>query len=334
VRPVSEIVAAGDLDELIRLIDGLCASRQWDEVIDVRDRCRHALEQRGLQLWPAAEYAEYRLALDAPGSFAGGVVTEKAGRFALGPLWEVAASRLSWTDLSPFLAPGPARALAAHERVVRGEDLSNDDTIDDHVLEIPLRLMPWEPQYPVAVFKSDSAEFDAPPRPDLRPVVLPPAGVEIDDDEAIEALIDIGAVWSQQSNGSVRASAVEGTAEQAIASLGHATCVATDVDVATAFALVGWAGASGGAYGRRRGTSTGRFIAWWLVASLADLGWPAASDEVGSAAADLRWVVWEPIDFTGGWSGCVAIESPEIGLSWAVEALDSWREGDGDSPTP
>src|SRR3989304_8468425 len=83
---IKETVDGGDLDALIRLVDGLCSSRDWDGVVEVRDRCRHALE-RGLQLWSAAEFAEYRLALEAPGSYAGAVLVEGAGRFALGPLW-------------------------------------------------------------------------------------------------------------------------------------------------------------------------------------------------------------------------------------------------------
>ena len=61
-RRVVEAVDRGDLDELVRLVDGLCGARDWDGVVMLRDRCRHALEERGLQLWPAAEFAEYRLA--------------------------------------------------------------------------------------------------------------------------------------------------------------------------------------------------------------------------------------------------------------------------------
>jgi len=328
VRPISETVAGGDLDELIRLIDGLCVSREWALVVEVRDRCRHALEQRGIQLWPAAEYAEYRLALDAPGSFAGDVITEEAGRFALGPLWEVAASRLTWEELSDHLAPGPARALAAHERVLRGEDLSTDDSIDLNVIELPLQVLDWEPDYVVAAFKSDEVAYDAPPLPRLVPTELATVAEEIEDDEVIEALLDIGAVWSQQSNGSASAVAVEGTAEQAIRTLGHRKCLLIDVAPSEAMALIGWAGASGGAYGRRRGSPTGRFIAWWLVASLADLDWPAPSEEMEAAVQSLRWVVWESVDFTGGWSACIAVESAELGLAWALEAVDTHRDED------
>ena len=321
-------VAAGDLDALIRLVDGLCSAREWDRVVELSDRCRHALEQRGLQLWPAAEYAEYRLALDAPGEFAGPVVTEEAGRFALGPLWEVAASSHSWEALAPHVAPGPARAMAAHERVLRGEDLSTDETIDSHVLELPLRLLDWEPSYVVATFRSNEADFGSPSPPRMAEVGLPGAGARVEDDESTDALIDIGAVWAQQSNGSATAAAVRGSAEEAIAALGHDRCLMAATTTADAFARIAWAGASGGAYGRRRGGSIGRFVGWWLGAALADLGWPVTPEELEQSVEGLRWVLWEPLDFAGGWAACVAVESSADGLSWALEATDSHREDD------
>ena len=328
VTDLATAVAAGDLDALIRLVDGLCSAREWDRVVELIGRCRHALEQRGLQLWPAAEYAEYRLALDATAEYAGSVVTEEAGRFALGPLWEVAASSHPWESLAPHLAPGPARALAAHERVLRGEDLADDNTIDSHVLEIPLRLLEWEPSYVVATFHSDKADFDAPPTPHLVEVPLPEAGEEIGDDDSIEALLDIGAVWAQQSNGSRAAAAVRGSATEAIAALGHDRCLLAEATVSDAFLRIAWAGASGGAYGRRRGTPIGRFIAWWLGAALTDLAWPVDQTELEAAVYGLRWVLWEPSGFTGGWSACIAVESPADGLAWALEAVDSHREED------
>jgi hypothetical protein len=332
VRSIPETVAAGDLDELIRLVDGLCAAREWGPVVEVRDRCRHALETRGLQLWPAAEYAEYRLALDAPADFAAAVVTEEAGRFALGPLWEVAASRLRWAELRDHLEPGPARAMAAHERVVRGEDLASDDTVDRHVLDIPLSLLPWEPRYSTARYSSDAVESEPPPAVSMHELELPNPGPGVDDDEAIDALVDVGAVWAHQSNGSARAVTVEGSAEAAIAALGIERCRIAEVDGAEALALLAWAASDGGAYGRRRGSPVGRFAAWWLVATLADLDWPADAADVERTVGAMRWVVWEPIDLTGGWVACVAVESPDLGLGWSLEALDSWREGDEPSP--
>jgi len=86
-----QLVDLGDLDELVRQVDRLADAGDWSGLVDLRDRCRRALE-RGRQLWPAASLADYRLSLDAPGRWAASVLVPDAGRFALGPLSEVAAS--------------------------------------------------------------------------------------------------------------------------------------------------------------------------------------------------------------------------------------------------
>jgi hypothetical protein len=319
---LSEAVDRGDLDELVRLVDGLASAREWHRIVDLRDRCRHAME-RGLQLWPAAEYAEYRLALDAPGQFAGPVVVEGAGRFALGPLWEVAASSHTWEDLAPHVPPGPARAMAAHERVLRGEDLRGDDTVDPLVLEIPLVLEPWEPEYAVATYRSDEADL---PAPDLPPIGAPASmgapGDLLDRPVETEALLDPVLVWLEQSNGEARAVAVEGDAEAAIAALGVTDGGIAELEPAAAVSWLAWAGASGGGHGRRRGGPAGRFAAWWAVVTLAGLEWPPAEGEVAEASHRLKWVRWSGPG-GGNWELRLAVEDPARGLAWAVDAFDS-----------
>lgn len=323
---VGEAVARGDLDELVRLVDGLCAAREWDEVIRLRDRCRAALE-RGLQLWPAAEYAEYRVALEAPPSWAGSVVREGAGRFALGPLWEVAASTHSWSELGPHIEPGPARTMAAHERVVRGEDLTSDASIDDAILEIPLRLEPWEPVYALASYRSREADFPSPPSAQSSTLeVLPDVGSPMGTGEVGEALAALGRTWAEQSNGACRVVAVRGAAPDAIAALAAREARLSPVSAADALAHMAWAAASGGAYGRRAGTPAGRFAAWWVLASVAGLAWPPPPEAVGAAARRLHWVMWEPAEPAAGWHLRVAVEDPAAGTAWAVEAIDSHRE--------
>jgi hypothetical protein len=323
--PVADAVAAGDLDRLVRLVDGLCSGRAWDEVVRLRDRCRDALE-RGLQLWPAAEFAEYRLSLEAPARYAGPLVVEGAGRFALGPLWEVAASTHTWSELAPHVPAGPARAMTAHERVVRGEDLSGDDTVDHRVLDLPGVVQPWEPVYSVAVYRSDSADFPAPAPARLAPRPLPGPGGDLEDEESTEALFDLGRVWVEQSNGACAAAAVEGTAEAAVALLADGEVLAAEVDPSEAMAWMAWAAASGGAYGRRRGTPAGRFAAWWAVAAMSGLDWPPEPDALGAAAADLRWVLWEPRRAVEGWRLHLAIEHRREGIAWVVSAEDHRRD--------
>ena len=93
-----QLVERGDLDDLTRQVDRLAERREWDALIDLRDRCRMAL-QRGKQLWAVAAHIEYRVALEAPGDWAARMVSEGGGRFSFGPLPEVAASTHSWSEL-------------------------------------------------------------------------------------------------------------------------------------------------------------------------------------------------------------------------------------------
>jgi hypothetical protein len=327
---IREAVDSGDLDRLIRLVDGLCSARDWDGVVELRDRCRHALE-RGLQLWPAAEFAEYRLALEAPAAYAGAVVVAGAGRFALGPLWEVAASTHAWSDLADHVPPGPARALAAHERVMRGEDLSGNPSIDPGVLDVPLRLMDWEPAYGLAVYRSSEADFPTPARPRLQPLDATGPAEPVEDPESVEALLSLASLWAEQSNGRALAMAVEGTAGAAIAAIEEGPVLAAEVAAPEALASMAWTGASGGAYGRRRGSPMGRFGAWWAAAALAGIEWPPDPETFATDLAALRWLIWEPSQAAPGWSGCVAAESAEEGIAWALLAVDSHRDDDGEA---
>lgn len=328
MNPIATAVAAGDLDALIRMVDGLCAARDWEGVLDLRHRCRHALEERGLQLWPAAAYAEYRLVWEAPAPVAGPLVVDQAGRFALGPLWEVAASTHAWDELGEHIPAGPARSLAAHERVLRGEDLLGDETVDDAILEIPLVLLPWEPPYRTAVYRSDRAEFPSPSPPETRLADLPAPGDPTGDDEAVEALVAVAAPWRDQSNGAVAAVEVSGSAREAIAALGHASVRLAGIAGADALAWLAWAGASGGAYGRRRGGPMGRFAAWWAVAAVAGLDWPPSGDEMAAILGELRWWWWEASGEQHGWWVGLAIEDPDHGLAWALGACDDRRDDD------
>ena len=320
---VAELIDLGDLDELLRRVDLLCDERAWDGLVDLRDRCRAAFA-RGRQLWPAAAHAEYRLALQAPGKWAASVVGG-GGPFSLGPLTEVAASSHSWDELAPHLPASPDAALVAHERVVRGEDLSEAGAeIDRGVLELPLRLEPWEPAYPVAVYKPYSAEFGdvpAPSGPWAEVDVGGGRGVEVEDPEAVHALLELVTPWTTQSNGQAAAVTVAGGAGAAMAAVSGATRVRlVEVGVGDALALLAWAAASGGAHGRRRGMASGRFAAWWTLAALAGEldAWP----DVSAAVGRLRWFRSDRLEPSKGWTLRLAAESPGEDRAWAVEATD------------
>jgi hypothetical protein len=321
VDDLTTLIEGSDLAGLVRRIDGLSSGREWDGIVELRDRCVEAVD-RGKQLWGIAQFAEYRLALDAPASYAGRVVKEGAGRFALGPLWEVAASTHPWKELEGELTDPRLRTLAAHERVLRGDRVGAEE-IDPHVLEVPIELQPWEPRYSVAAYRSDRADFPEADRPGLDWVELGDRLERLPDDDALDALAAMTQPWTEQSNGRAVAAVVEGDAFDAIRTLGPHRVRAAEIDLAVALEVLAWTGASGGAYGRRRGTPVGRMLAWWALAALLgydDIDDPAALGEEG---ASLRWFLWDPGDQIGGWAFHLAVADPEDGLAWAVSCADA-----------
>ena len=167
-------------------MDALCGAREWSALLALRDLCR-AAQAIGRQLWPAAAHAEYRLALEAPVAFAAAMLVEDAGRFALGPLPEVAASRHTWGELAPHTPFGPAATITMHERVMRGEDLSSVELGGPPVLELPLRLEPWEPAYALAEYHAHRAEFPSPTLPPLTEVDPGTPAPRTDDRDAVHA---------------------------------------------------------------------------------------------------------------------------------------------------
>jgi len=310
-----EAIESSDTDELLRVVDGYCASRNWDDLIDLRHRCAEAVV-RGKQVWGVEEHIRYRLALEAPGPIAGAVVAEGQSRFALGPLPEVAASTKTWHDLEPHIPPGPERDTVAAERVVRGEH------VDGAIPDLPSLLLPWEPAYPVATYKKDRVEAPSPVAPPTEPASLPPDPDSIDDPDSTGALADLVEPWTDQSNGRSQTVTVEGDHLAAISALGLPRARVARLSPDEALAWMGWAAASGGAHGRRRGAAAGRYLAWWAVASLADLDWPPDQEAVGAALADLTWHWYDDASPDTGWVLRLAISDASLGLSWAISAAD------------
>jgi hypothetical protein len=342
-----ELVERGDPDELTRRVNDLVADRDWDELVALAGRCRLAFE-RGKQLWAVAAHIEYRIALEAPGRWAATVLETGSGRFTFGPLPEVAASTHTWTELSPHLHATPQAAMAAHERVVRGEDLTGDlvATSLPEVLDLSLRLEPWEPRYALAEYHPDKMAASSPPLPALRSLGtrLPPgptgtggpglaslAGRSTGpggDDEVPGALEDLVRTWTEESNGRARAVGTIGHALDAIAVLGGPAEELVELGPATALALMAWSAGSGGAHGRRRGAAPGRFAAWWALAAVGGLTsqWPLIPDQLGEVLHQVRWFAWADRGPTTGWVLRLALEAgsgPHRGRAWAVAATDS-----------
>jgi hypothetical protein len=321
------LIHRADLDGLVRLVDDCCTARDWARLRRLRDRARHAVGT-GRQLWPAATLAEYRLALLAPAPWAAGVLDEGSGRFTIGPLTEVVAQRHTWAELAPLLEPGPRAALVAHERALRGEAIDAGSVAElPDVLELPYAVVAWEPAYQLAEYHDAGAEFPAPAAPDqLHDVPLPEGEPALVDDPAVAlAVRQLVEPWTTSSNGRADVTAVDGDAAAAVRGLGVTRARWAELDPAGALAWLAWAGASGGAFGRRRGAAGGRFGALWLLTALGDAldDWPLPMDELGELASELRWYWWDAHEPATGWQLQLAVESPSEGLAWAISARDA-----------
>ena len=334
MHDLTALVNRADEAELLAAVDGLCATRRWHDLVDLARRCRDAIEL-GRQLWPVAMHIDYRLALEGPPEYAGRVLEPGAGRFSLGPLTEVAASVHPWEAIAPHLDDPLVAAVVAQERAIRGEDLAGRAPLG----ELPSTLAAFEPSYALPRYSDRSAAF---PEPEAAVRSLPPMSLPSVDgefsDEAAAGLAAVAEPWATQSAGMVRAVGVTGSAAAAVAALGTGRTWKVrgqQVSAAEALALLQWAGASGGAYGRRRGGAAGRFNAWWAAATVAGLGWPDHDEDLDEFTADLasaldelRWWRWEPSDAPGGWRFRLAVEDPADELAWAVEATDQLDDAD------
>lgn len=315
-----ELIEAGDLNGLLRAVDGLAGRRAWDEMLELADRCDDAIE-RGKQMWPIIAHIDYRIALEAPGAYAAGVLESELSRFLLGPLTEVAASTHTWEELAPHLKTPQAAAYIAHERVLRGEVLTDQEGTHPEILELPLELMSWEPTYALATYRSDHVEVAEPwePRAPLRPVA-PTRGKDLSDEEVVATLLELVTPWTTESNGAARAVVVEGDATAAASQLAFTSLRVGPLERQEALQKMAWAAAAGGAHGRRRGAAFGRFCAWYTTAVLSGYEWPVAPAEL--ADDHLLWYRWDEGEPEEGWVIRIAVEDPVDGWSAALAATD------------
>ena len=350
----SELIERGDIDALTFYVNELVGDKQWDELSSLRERCRRALE-RGKQLWGVAAYIEYRLCLQAPGKWAAAMLESGTGRFAFGPLPEVAASAHTWSELSPHLHGTPQAAMAAYERVVRGEDLTGDDAASalPAVLDLPLRLEVWEPAYAVPEYHADRVEALPPRLPRLQRASDPRA-VDVASrpplsgreaalkgpsanghtarraakDDVSAALEELVAAWTAESNGRAEAVSVTGQAADAVSALGARLTEIVELTPGQAVAAMAWAAADGGAHGHRPGCAPGRFGAWWVLATLGDMAdeWPPPSGALGVVLERARWYAWGSGEPVTGWALRLAVEATggrRKGRAWAISATDA-----------
>lgn len=324
---LDELVQRADLDGLVRLVDNRTAVGDWAGLRRARDRSRAAIAT-GRQLWPVATLAEYRLALDAPAAWAAPMVADDSGLFTIGPLTEVIAQHHSWSDLAALLPPAPGTAVVAHERVLRGEQLEPASVADlPSVIDMPFEIAAWEPRYPLATYSDSGVDVPGPPIPAMRGdhTSRPSTGAERLDDDAVDlAVRQLVETWTASSNGHAEITCAAGGVDAAIGALGLSHWRRVEIRLDKALAWLGWAGASGGAHGRRRGAALGRFGALWvLTAVLGRLDeWPIPLDELGRASAALRWFWWDAGEPPSGWRLQLGVAHREHGIGWAINARD------------
>jgi hypothetical protein len=339
---LEELIHRADLDELIRMIDDRCATRDWDGLERLRNQCRAAVTT-GRQLWPAAILAEYRLTLWAPAATAARMVDEAIGTVSLGaasigtgvtgPLTEVVAQHHSWAELSAHLKDPIARAYVLHECALRGEEipLGDRNAAASMIIEIPATPASWEPSYLLAVYSDHGAQFPTPPViTATTPFIRAETGEPIEDDQVIavrEAFDSVVQPWISHSNGYCEVLCVDGGPEQAIAVCApEADQVRmTQIDSATALQWIHWIGASGGAHGRRPGAAAGRDALWWLLGTIGELTdqWPPAEADMTELLDDLTWWWWESPGVLSGWNLQLLCQDAPHGVTWAFTAHDA-----------
>lgn len=327
-----ELLSMGDLDGLVRHADRLANTGDWEELLVLRERCNEAAELTGKQLWGAAQYAEYRLALEAPGELAASVVVSGAARFALGPLTEVIAQHHSWEDLADHL-PDPASAsVVAQERILRGEDLRADLRAGLDETGLPGILQPFEPAYALPTYRADELLESGPSEPARTGRRLFGAsGPPADAPELEDALTDAVHHWEMQSTGEVWTAAVDGPVDSAVGALSDGHVQLVELSVPEALGRIAWCAASGAAHAARRGMGPGRSAAWWVAAQAAGLEWPPDPDELEYELEELRWWTWTSEGDEQGWRLRIAIEDPADDLTVAIDAFDRRVDTDEDA---
>ncbi len=341
-RRALSALAVGDVEELCAHIDSMVLDGDWPNIVEVRDAARAAYS-RGIQAWPAAAWAEYRMALEGPGQYAAMVLDSTAERFALGPFSEVAASTHTWHELAGHLEATPGAAAFAQERVLRGEDLRGEPLTQDfaRLTNLPWSRAPWEPAWVGPTFHlgridEPPADSTAWPEPFLASVRSqePPSSLAIAADRTVDALADAVAAWKVCEGASVRAVAIEGAGPSAAAFACGRTVEWTQVTAGYALSQLLWCAASGASGRRRPGGSSARAALWWALQCLAGLEDEDQVDslEMGGLVDEVRWGTFsvgessmaQELNAAGvethGWHLRLTVEDLLDGFAWAVLA--------------
>jgi hypothetical protein len=241
----------------------------------------------------------------------------------MGPLTEVIAQNHQWSELSEFLEPSPTSTYIAYECAIRGQKVDSELF---PALESPCSLLPLETNYALAEYHDNKAKFPAPAIPEMGNAIAIPASSAnvVEDSDTSTAFHQLVDAWTTQSNGELQISCVEGSVLDALAALNIHEARLSLLTSGEALAWLAWAGASGGAHGRRRGNALGRDAAWWTIAALTGQTshWPLTNDAFETATDSLQWFWWDANDPTTGWNVRLCVHHAERNRSWAFALTD------------
>ena len=275
-----------------------------------------------------ATLAEYRLALRAPVEWAAPTIADGAGLFTIGPLTEVIAQEHSWQELADVLAPGPAAGVIAHERVLRGEPVDAATVGRFPAIEMPYQLAAVGAGLPPGDLprrrRARHRRHRYRRRPGRRGRPPPPRPSGSATTSASSPCVSWWSRGRRSPTAGPRSPAWSDRSTTRSSALGVGSRRTGEISLTEALSWLAWAGASGGAHGRRRGAALGRFGALWTLAALLDLvdDWPLPLDELGDIAGDLRWHWWDAGEPFTGWRLQLAVEDRVEGLAWAISARD------------
>jgi hypothetical protein len=243
----------------------------------------------------------------------------------MGPLTEVIAQNHQWSELSEFLEPSPTSTYIAYECAIRGQKVDSELF---PALESPCTLLPIEMSYALAEYHDNEAKFPTPAIPEMGNAIAIPesSATVIHDHDASTAFHQLVDAWTTQSNGELRISCVEGSVLDALGALNAQEARLSLLTSGEALAWLTWAGASGGAHGRRRGNALGRDAAWWTIAALTEktFHWPIGNEELEAATNSLQWFWWDANKPTTGWNVNLCVHHAERNRSWAI-SLNDWK---------
>ncbi|MET7303576.1 hypothetical protein [Embleya sp. NPDC005575] len=238
---------------------------------------------------------------------------------------DVLSSVRTWDEVGPFLTEPRLRALVAHGRVMRGDDLSREADLDRAWgFGVPYALEPWEAEkwdadgFPYAHLPRGGGGHEVPyiagqyPATEVVAVPGPPMQP---------------APFDRMPHTYASAARMHGTAMQALARNLHHMDIrdgvqASVVPFSAAYPLLISALGGQSAYGPPPSEAHGRLALWRLLGRMANLTEPLAPEAVAAFVARvecLAWIYPYPVSYEPLYAAHLVIADPVGGTAWVLD---------------